>query len=420
MQVTHIQSGDTFIVDADTDLLSAGLAANIKIPHSCRSGVCGACRAEVISGQFTERQNNELLNANNTPVLLCQTRACSDLEVSFNTGAALPTRTFIIDAIDWRTPFIAVVHLRTRDGEPFDYQSGQYLAVRWSGQRRKLFSMATPAADGRLELHIRRNSDGEFGNWLFDAARPGYLLGVEGPFGEFQWQSRERQKVLMVATGTGFAPIKALLSEQLAQQPGTSIELFWGARQSADVYDLATLRQWADAYPDFRFRVVLSDELVQGEGFLHGNLFDHLPALDDLDIYACGAPAVVTRLRQEQRSGRFFADPFDTAPGSPASAPELVSASIRLGAGSCAQVDLEPGRPLLQELNRLGLPIQQVCGGRLACGSCRVELRGPQPLPAAEIEEQYLLECLPDSTPDSRLACQLVIDSRLEHSTIEL
>lgn len=418
MKVINLKTGDTFYSAGGQDLLSAALAANVNIPYSCRSGVCGACRAQVIHGQYLK--NGELTQSNQEAVLLCQTQACSDMEIIVESDCLPITRTFTMYSVEWRTKFIAVVKLKTLDGQPFDYRAGQYIAIKWGKHKRKLFSMATPSQNGLLELHIRRHPDGEFTEWLFKSANTGALLGIEGPFGDFQWQSWANQSVVMVATGTGFAPIKALLTEHLEHHNGAAVELIWGARSEDDIYDLAALKALADTYPYFHYTLVISDQETSEPSFRTGNLFEHLPSLDNVDIYACGAPEVIRLLKKSSCNGRFFSDPFESSAHVSASSPEFVMLELNQAGRCIGNLPLELGTTLLQGLNRVGISIQQVCGGNLACGSCEVKLYTSQGAAEPSVDEQELLECLPNASTHSRLACQLIITSSLHDSILEI
>jgi CDP-4-dehydro-6-deoxyglucose reductase, E3 len=347
--------GRTLRVAAAQPVLEAALAAGLNLPHSCKSGHCGSCRARLTAGEIRYPDGRRPLGvtaeeAGNGQILLCQARARSDLIVEARLIASvadvqiktLPCR---IARLTLLAPDVMQVHLRLPAVERLRFHAGQYLDVLLEGGRRRSFSIANPPHDSELiELHVRRVRGGGFTERLFGplaaaagAAEEaplevGSLLRIEGPIGQFTYHDGEGP-VLMVAGGTGFAPLKSMLRHVLEMGIQRPIHLYWGARHIQDLYEEEQVLEWTRRHPQFAYTAVLS-EATQAEaehhrvGFVHdAALADH-PDLADFEVYAAGPPAMIEAVRTSfprhgLRAGRLYFDSFDYAPDSRQRAPLL-------------------------------------------------------------------------------------------------
>ncbi|MGH8323213.1 MAG: 2Fe-2S iron-sulfur cluster-binding protein, partial [Steroidobacteraceae bacterium] len=268
--------GRTIRVRAGQPVLEAALAAGLNLPHSCKSGHCSSCRARLRTGKIRYPGARPLgitaaeEDAGN--ILLCQARPLTDLvlEARLITTVAdveiktLPCR---IERMAPLAPDVLQVWLRLPAVETLRFQSGQYLDVLLDGGRRRSFSIASPPHDsGLIELHVRRVPGGGFTERLFGVAAgalgAGALLRIEGPVGQFTYRPGTGP-LLMIAGGTGFAPLKSIL-RHILENGGTDtgerdIHLYWGARQPHDIYEEALALDWTRRHPRFHFTAVLSE-----------------------------------------------------------------------------------------------------------------------------------------------------------------
>jgi CDP-4-dehydro-6-deoxyglucose reductase len=127
--------------------------------------------------------------------------------------------------------------------------------------------------------------------------------------------------VVLLASGTGFAPVKAMLEHLRAQGAKRSVAVYWGCRSRTDLYLDDWMRAEADAMPNVSYVPVLSepkpDDGWQGRtGFVHEAVMADLPDLSGHQVYACGVPVMVSAARGAftARCGlppeAFFADAF--------------------------------------------------------------------------------------------------------------
>jgi CDP-4-dehydro-6-deoxyglucose reductase len=172
-----------------------------------------------------------------------------------------------------------------------------------------------------MELHIRHMPGGKFTDLVFGSMKEKDILRIEGPFGSFYLREDSEAPIVLLASGTGFAPIKALL--EAMQQKGTtrSSTLYWGGRRPGDLYMDAWVHDFAAANPWLRYVPVVSDALPEDgwtgrTGFVHRAVLDDLPDLSAYQVYACGAPIVVDSAQRDfcflagLSEDNFFADSF--------------------------------------------------------------------------------------------------------------
>ena len=189
---------------------------------------------------------------------------CSDLVVEARliasvTDVEIKTLPCRIARMAPLAPDVMQVFLRLPVVERLEFHPGQYLDILLDNGRRRSFSIASPPHDSELlELHVRRVPGGGFTEGLWGATGVGSLLRIEGPIGQFVYQEGS-SPVLMIAGGTGFAPLKSMLRHVLERGIDRPVHLYWGARQAQDVYEEALVLEWVRKYPQLTFTTVLSE-----------------------------------------------------------------------------------------------------------------------------------------------------------------
>src|SRR5215470_3057772 len=250
--------GRRILVAEDRAVLDAALAAGLNLPHSCKSGHCASCRARLRSGEIHYPNGRTAglteAEAQQGDILLCQARPRSDLVVEARIIAnvadveikTLPCR---IARLERLAPDVMQVFLRLPAVETLRFQPGQYLDVLLDGGRRRSFSIASPPHDADfLELHVRRVPGGDFTVAVFERLQVGALLRIEGPIGQFIYR-QSAAPALMIAGGTGFAPVKAMLRHALERGSPRELHFYWGARQAVDLYEESLVLDLVRTHP---------------------------------------------------------------------------------------------------------------------------------------------------------------------------
>ena len=332
MRITLSTSKVSFEAAAGQSVLDAALNASLNLPHSCKGGNCGSCRARLLTGEIHYPNGQPLglaeAEAAEGFVLLCQARARSDLSIeTFQITSAdqalikrLPAR------IERAVPLshdVMGLYLRLPAAEEFRFEAGQYIDIMLPGGRRRSFSIASPPHDSRLlELHVRRVEGGEFSAPLFNGDTRSALLTTEGPLGQFVYRSGVAP-LLLIGGGTGLAPLLSILRHVIETGVEREITLYWGVRAERDLYAHAVLEDLAGR-ARLSYAPVLSEPTPEWRGlrgWVHEAVLRNIGDLKKYDVYAAGPPAMIAAVRREfglrgVNPNRLFFDSFDYAPDS--------------------------------------------------------------------------------------------------------
>jgi len=323
-RITLKPSGHTYEAEEGKNVLQAGLDAGHMLPYSCRAGVCRTCRGTILEGKVDYGLVHETYLPESDKAkgyaLLCQAKPLSDLVIELREVQGVRPRTIPcrVEKLEKPAPDVAVIGLRLPMNENFRFLAGQYIDFLLKDGKRRSFSLATrpdPAGVTALEIHVRHTPGGVFTDHVFGKLKVRDLLRFEGPLGSFYLREDSDKPIVMVASGTGFAPIKAIAQHALEKKISRPITLYWGVRLKRDLYQLDIAQSW----PHVEFIPVLSDEKWDGRtGFVHRAVMEDFPDMADVQVYACGAPIVVESARRDFSAqcklppDEFYADSFLT------------------------------------------------------------------------------------------------------------
>ena len=331
--VTIKSSGHAFTVNDGETVLAAALREGIVIAYGCRSGVCGTCKGRLLEGtvNYGTYQEHAMSEAerHSGMALFCQAKPHSDLLIHCREiGAAvkgiqirmLPAR---VMKMERAAHDVMILHLRLPANERLQFLAGQYIDVLLRDGIRRSFSMANaPHDDAFLQLHLR-DYGGPFSRHVFGNMKEKDIVRFEGPFGIFFLREESAKPVVLVASGTGFAPIKAIVEHALHTGVARPMTLYWGCRVRADLYMNELGEQWHRA-GKLRYVPVLSDAPATDNwagrtGFVHRAVMEDFPDLSGYQVYACGAPVMVDAAHRDFTSKcglpdeEFLSDSFTPA-----------------------------------------------------------------------------------------------------------
>ncbi|NYT77851.1 CDP-6-deoxy-delta-3,4-glucoseen reductase [Alcaligenaceae bacterium] len=335
-KVTVLPSKHEFTVEDGQSVLDAALAAGIVLPYSCRDGACSTCRGKVLEGTYEAGPAPaHILPAEdiaNGFTLFCQAKPTSDLQIEaheIRMASDIQIRKMPARVIDLERAGndVMIVTLQLPTADPFNYYAGQYIEFILKDGRRRSYSMASPPAESnRVELHIRHMPGGVFTDHVFGAGDTQMKLReiqrVEGPLGSFFLRDDDKP-IVFVASGTGFAPVKAILERMVAHGDKRKAVLYWGGRRPADLYMNSVAKEFEQTLPGFRYVPVVSNGLPEDGwtgrvGFVHHAVLQDFPDLSGFQVYACGTPLMVESARRDFKQQAalseeaFFADAFTT------------------------------------------------------------------------------------------------------------
>jgi CDP-4-dehydro-6-deoxyglucose reductase len=319
--MTNVQltSGKSFQVSRDISLLEAAEKSGILLPYSCKTGRCSTCKCKVISGETkalaAETGLTEKEKADGW-ILSCARTATTDvvLEVEDLGNVVLPpakTQACRISSLEKLAPDVVKVVLRLPPNVIFDFIPGQYIDVIATGGVRRSYSLANaPKTDNTLELHIRAVENGAMSHYWFSEAKVNDLLRLHGPQGTFFTRNIAQRDLVFLATGTGIAPVKAMLealpSFSLHELP-RSVSVLWGGRNEYDLYlDVGEIPG------TFQYTPVLSRSATwRGEsGHIQDVLLRQRSDLSNCAVYACGSDAMIHSARHTLTAAGLSSDHF--------------------------------------------------------------------------------------------------------------
>ena len=332
-RITVQSSRHVFQANEDETILDAALRQGLSMPHSCRDGACGTCRGKVLSGTVDHgKAQLSALDASDREAgfaLFCCAHPKSDLLVEargIRMPQEIPVRTLParVEKMTRATPDVMIVELKLPTGTHLPFLAGQYVDVLTKGGRRAFSLANTPHDDALLQLHIRHIPGGQFTTHVFNGMKEREMLRINGPHGSFFLREDSDKPIMLVAGGTGFAPIKAIVEQTIANDSRRPIALFWGGRQRQDIYLRDLAEQWVSHHPHIRFTPVLSeptsdDQWTGRTGFVHTAAMADYPDLSGYQVYVCGSPAMIAAARRDfvgqcrLPEDEFFADAFESA-----------------------------------------------------------------------------------------------------------
>ncbi|MDD2721420.1 MAG: CDP-6-deoxy-delta-3,4-glucoseen reductase [Gallionella sp.] len=335
---TTIQpSGHTFPIEAHETILEAALKHGYVLPYSCRDGVCGVCKGKVTSGLVDHGKplDTALSEAEKAQgmALFCCAKPQSDLSIECKEVSAvkdiqvktLPCR---VHSMTRLADDVMVLKLKLPTNERLQFLAGQYIDILQKDQKPRSFSLANaPHNDELLELHVRNIAGGAFTHHVFSEMKERDILRFKGPLGTFFLREDSDKPIIFVASGTGFAPIKAIIEHALYIGVKRPMHFYWGARKLSDLYLLDMAKQWESQ--GIRFTPVLSDALPEDNwqgrtGFVHRAVMEDYADLSAHEVYACGAPVVVEAAHTDFTgqcglpNDAFYSDAFTFTPKTPA------------------------------------------------------------------------------------------------------
>ena len=345
-QIEVLPSGRSFSVHPGEAILAAGIRQGIGLPYGCKDGACGSCKCKKISGTMTLGPHQEkALSAQEQAdgyVLTCCGFAQSDVVLESRQVALagmfaarkMPARVILVEK---KSHDVMLLRLQLPANDAFNYFPGQYIEFILRDGTRRSYSMATApgtltkddgagnqVAANMIELHIRHLPNGLFTTHVFGDMKEKEIQRIEGPFGSFYLREESSKPIILLASGTGFAPIKAVIENMQLKgitRPGV---LFWGGRRPEDLYLDAWVQDKLAEMPNLSYVPVISDALPEDHwtgrtGFVHAAVVVDFPDMSGYQVYACGAPIVVDSARAgftgqcKLDPDEFYADSFLTA-----------------------------------------------------------------------------------------------------------
>jgi CDP-4-dehydro-6-deoxyglucose reductase len=327
-QIT-LKNGKSFTCDAKSTIFEAAKVNQIFLEHSCLSARCRSCIVKVESGTTVDKLDDLVLSSEekfNNWILSCNAIPKSDIlldvedlgELLFCEKQIVPAK---IQSINILSESIIEVSLRLPPSSKFGYMSGQYVNIA-KGQIKRSYSIANAyKKNTELTFFIKKYENGLMSDYWFNSAKVNDLLRIEGPNGTFFLRETKAKNLIFLATGTGVAPIKAILESVNLQDEKYQNKHFWvfnGARYESDLFWKANE---LDNIPNFKYIPVLSrpNDSWSGEsGYVQEIILKEGIDLTSAQVYACGSNNMIESskkllIEKGLNIKQFFSDAFLTS-----------------------------------------------------------------------------------------------------------
>lgn len=330
-QISITPSGRQFECEEDESILTAALRQGLILPYGCKNGACGSCKGKVVSGEVVHGPHQQRAlpdeEAAQGAALFCCAKPHSNVTIEAREQLAddeypikkLPTRIVKLEKL---SDDVMLMALQLPANEKLKYRAGQYIEFLLKDGKRRSYSLANaPHSEEHLTLHLRHMPGGFFTDQVFSTIKERDIMRIEGPQGSFYLREDSDKPIILLASGTGFAPIKAIMEHLIHLQSTRSVKLYWGGRRPQDLYMQLLCEEWAKNISHFAYIPVVSDSQAEDQwqgrtGFVHQAVLQDHPDLSGYQVYACGAPIVVESAKRDfvAQSGlpaeEFFADSF--------------------------------------------------------------------------------------------------------------
>lgn len=301
-RVTWVETNQSFEVPDGETVLTAALDAQVRLPYECTLGGCGSCRVKLVEGRVRYEEEPMALTpeeAEEGYALMCQGLPLEDLVISVEPPhfSSPPTRLQArIAGLQPLGPGVTHLELDLPDDHGLLCLPGQHVNLHFVDEQHRSFSLASPPSGNRIDFHIRTVAGGWFTDGVLRTLQPGQTLDVELPMGSFTYHAEDYRPLVMVATGTGLAPIKSILESLFDDGDCPPVSLYWGMRTLEDLYLHEQIARWGERLYEFQYVPVLSRPgagWTGRTGHVQQAVVQDLPDLSEHALYLCGSPQMI-------------------------------------------------------------------------------------------------------------------------------
>lgn len=324
-KVTFSPDNVTIECFENENILASGLRNNFNLPHSCKNGNCSACKCKLISGEITHDDIYSPMALNEYEkekglILLCKSYPKSDVVIKLPSSLKSHPVKILISKVTKieKHNSVCVITLKLPQTVDFKFDAGQYVDVILKGKNRSYSIANNPEQSGVIELHIKYQGNGVFSEYAFNELEQDAIIRFKGPLGSFKLSDTDKP-IIMACTGTGFAPIKAILDHMVATNNQRQVMLYWGNRTADDFYFLDKLDYWKQ---NLNIKITKCVSQVENPedgytaGYVTGSIINDYQDLSNHELYACGNQVMISDLYDVATTNlslqrkNFFSDAF--------------------------------------------------------------------------------------------------------------
>ena len=299
------------VVKGGKPLLFLLAEEGIFLPSACGGkGTCAYCKVKVLEGggpvlptETPYLDSNELKE---NVRISCQLKVKEDVQIR------IPEQLFLVkeyrvrvERVEQVTPEIKYIHFNILSPkEGISFKAGQYVQLEIPKYKLtkepefRAYSIASsPYEHETVGLIITKVPKGVVSTYVHEHLEVNDELIMRGPFGEFFLRDSDRD-ILMIATGSGLAPIRSMLFQIKKEMNQRKITLFFGDKKADDLLYYDELREYETTMSNFTYIPTLSratekDKWKGEKGRVTDLIKKLVPDNSNIDVYICGLPAMV-------------------------------------------------------------------------------------------------------------------------------
>ena len=303
-----IQNRKEILVDMGNTVLEAALEQGVNFPHGCKTGNCGACKSEKISGDIEmspfsefalepeEEEKGMILACRSVPWSDCEIRIIDDqLEETLHDFKVINIEC-VVKKLTKVTDDIYILNLKINSEEEFKFKAGQYAELYFDQCKEKHFSMANPPSTNELEFHIKTLDGGEVSDYVKNTLEIGETIKVKGPFGNAYLRDSHKGPIIAVAGGTGLAPILSIIQASQDIKMKQPIQVYYGAQSEKDLYFVKQFEEMIQNNKNLSFFPVVMEPSKSKElrsGLVTDVVIENIKDFDGYKAYLAGPPKMV-------------------------------------------------------------------------------------------------------------------------------
>ena len=303
-----IQNRKEILVDMGNTILEAALEQGVNFPHGCKTGNCGACKSEKISGDIEmspfsefaleaeEEEKGMILACRSVPWSDCEIKIIDDQQEEVLNDIKVINMECTVKELTKVTDDIYILNLEINSKEKFEFKAGQYAELYFNQCKEKHFSMANPPSTNELEFHIKTLDGGEVSNYVKNTLKIGEKIKVRGPFGNAYLRDSHKGPIIAVAGGTGLAPILSIIQSRQYMKMKQPIQVYYGAQSEKDLYFMKQFEEMTHNNKNLSFVPVVMEPSKRKElrsGLVTDIVIENITDFDGYKAYLAGPPKMV-------------------------------------------------------------------------------------------------------------------------------
>jgi ferredoxin-NADP reductase len=279
----------------------------IDVSYSCGIGVCQSCLLKTSSIDIPERSqlglNKKLITQNYFLPCVCNPK--NDFDIIQSSEHEIFLDSIVLEK-HWLSKEVCQFILQKPEG--LEFHPGQFVNIRNKELLTRSYSIASAPQSDKIELHVKHLQNGQMSSWMCNDLNPGDIIELQGANGDNYYDvSTKAQNILLIATGTGLAPLLGVVRDALANGHQGDIHVYHGSRYCDGLYHIEIMRDLEKQHSNMQYYPCISSSnpLLNNTKRIPDCIHERAdefalkshPTLKGWKIYLCGHPDMVKKIK---------------------------------------------------------------------------------------------------------------------------